>query len=80
MFIFFSFNLNLISDITGESKPETVWLLAFGATSGFCGQSLSYPLDIVRRRMQTDVITKENYHSILGTLKKIYRYDVIEIQ
>lgn len=54
-------------------KPSTIVLLSFGGISGFCGQSLSYPLDIVRRRMQTDVITKQNYDSIIGTLKSIYK-------
>lgn len=57
----------------GKAKPDSLILLAFGAASGFCGQGISYPLDIVRRRMQTEVITKQNYQSIFGTLKTIYR-------
>ncbi|KAK6639641.1 hypothetical protein RUM43_007914 [Polyplax serrata] len=59
-------------------KPSTIVLLSFGGISGFCGQSLSYPLDIVRRRMQTDVITKQNYDSIIGTLKSIYKNEGIK--
>lgn len=46
--------------------------LAFGAIAGMLGQSSSYPLDIVRRRMQTDM--KNEYHSIIHTLKTIYRW------
>ncbi|EEB12365.1 ADP,ATP carrier protein, putative [Pediculus humanus corporis] len=61
------------SDLMGKAKPDSLILLAFGAASGFCGQGISYPLDIVRRRMQTEVITKQNYQSIFGTLKTIYR-------
>lgn len=45
--------------------------LTFGAISGMLGQSSSYPLDIVRRRMQTD--TNGQYHSIMHTLKTIHR-------
>jgi hypothetical protein len=49
--------------------------LAFGAIAGMLGQSSSYPLDIVRRRMQTSPIAGTQYKTILGTLKKIYRYN-----
>lgn len=51
--------------------------LAFGAIAGLLGQSTSYPLDIVRRRMQTSPIAGTQYKTILGTLKKIYRYGTI---
>lgn len=44
--------------------------LGFGAIAGMLGQTSSYPLDIVRRRMQTD--TERRYTSILKTLKTIY--------
>jgi hypothetical protein len=51
--------------------------LAFGAIAGLLGQSSSYPLDIVRRRMQTSPISGTQYKTIFGTLKKIYRYGTI---
>lgn len=49
--------------------------LAFGAIAGMLGQSSSYPLDIVRRRMQTDVTNK--YTTIFTTLRLIYRNEGI---
>ncbi|KAH6930760.1 hypothetical protein HPB50_018040 [Hyalomma asiaticum] len=47
--------------------------LVFGAVGGLFGQSSSYPLDIVRRRMQTAPLTGINYTSVLGTLMMVYR-------
>lgn len=44
--------------------------LSFGAIAGMLGQTSSYPLDIVRRRMQTD--TERRYIGIMKTLKTIY--------
>ncbi|CAG9853831.1 unnamed protein product [Phyllotreta striolata] len=50
--------------------------LCFGAIAGMLGQSSSYPLDIVRRRMQTD--TNGKYSTVVGTLKYIYEIEGIQ--
>ncbi|XP_063918262.1 mitochondrial coenzyme A transporter SLC25A42-like [Zophobas morio] len=49
--------------------------LSFGAVAGMLGQCSSYPLDIVRRRMQTD--TQGQYKSIRATVKIIYKEGII---
>ncbi|CAG0919943.1 unnamed protein product [Notodromas monacha] len=56
-----------------QTKPSAMEKLMFGAIAGLMGQSASYPLDIVRRRMQTADIMKIEYRSVLGTLLKVYR-------
>lgn len=50
--------------------PPPIASLGFGAVAGMLGQTSSYPLDIVRRRMQTD--TTGQYKTIIGTFKIIY--------
>lgn len=46
--------------------------LICGGIAGMVGQTSSYPLDIVRRRMQTSAIKGQHYHTITSTVVKIY--------
>ncbi|CAL4117018.1 unnamed protein product, partial [Meganyctiphanes norvegica] len=56
-------------------KPNPMERMLFGAVAGLVGQTSSYPLDIVRRRMQTAKVTGNgnHYKTIVGTLLKVYR-------
>ncbi|XP_026289705.1 mitochondrial coenzyme A transporter SLC25A42 isoform X1 [Frankliniella occidentalis] len=61
----------------GDEKPSQLINLACGAIAGAIAQTGSYPLDIVRRRMQTAAVTGEHYDTIIGSLSKIYREEGI---
>ncbi|KAL7646204.1 UNVERIFIED_CONTAM: hypothetical protein RMT77_003105 [Armadillidium vulgare] len=64
---------------TKKETPNPLERMMFGAIAGLLGQSSSYPLDIVRRRMQTASVTNNghNYKTIWSTLLKVYREEGI---
>ncbi|XP_076336063.1 mitochondrial coenzyme A transporter SLC25A42-like isoform X1 [Tachypleus tridentatus] len=56
-----------------QLEPNPAQRMMFGAIAGLLGQTTSYPLDIVRRRMQTAQLTGRSYHSIVSTLTVVLR-------
>lgn len=63
----------IYADYTGKTDTNPLGKMCCGAVAGLFGQSASYPLDIVRRRMQTAAVTNTThiYTSILASLRYI---------
>ncbi|KFD63737.1 hypothetical protein M514_06226 [Trichuris suis] len=71
---FFTYeSLKLLHAENSKRQISVVERLLFGAIAGLCGQSASYPLDIVRRRMQTGV-TPLNA-SILQVMRSVVAHE-----
>ncbi len=59
-----------------DGRPTKAQKATCGAVAGLVGQTSSYPLDIVRRRMQTARqmgLAPDRYKTILGTLVEVYQ-------
>lgn len=67
----------LHSEKTHDKPLHPLERLIFGAVAGVVGQSASYPLDIVRRRMQTASITGSAYSTIRSTINYIIKEEGI---
>jgi len=69
----------IYSEKTGDHSIPTVYRLVFGSIAGLLGQTVTYPLDVVRRRMQINGLPTEtsvfeyNYKNTLDGLLTIYR-------
>uniref|UniRef100_H0XPP7 Mitochondrial coenzyme A transporter SLC25A42 n=1 Tax=Otolemur garnettii TaxID=30611 RepID=H0XPP7_OTOGA len=64
---------SLHREYSGRWQPYPFERMIFGACAGLIGQSASYPLDVVRRRMQTAGVTGHPRASIACTLRTIVR-------
>src|SRR6218665_1399540 len=56
-------------EVNGSNEPHPTLRFCFGAVAGLLGQTASYPLDVVRRRMQTN--PSYSALGITGTIQKI---------
>ncbi|XP_023217840.1 mitochondrial coenzyme A transporter SLC25A42-like [Centruroides sculpturatus] len=63
----------LHNEYTQRDAPNPAERMLCGAIAGLLGQSSSYPLDIVRRRMQTAQLTGNTYYTISGTMISVVR-------
>lgn len=59
---------------TSSNKPTVVEALAINATAGLVGQFVTYPLDVIRRRMQ---VAKHPIESFLAVITRLLREEGI---
>lgn len=67
--------------LSPSSEVSSFQRLVYGGLAGACGQAISYPLDVTRRRMQTGGIKGdhlERYSTMRKTLTRIYKVEGIK--
>ncbi|KAG4402965.1 hypothetical protein GLYMA_01G003450v4 [Glycine max] len=54
-----------------ESNKSIMAKLTCGSVAGLLGQTITYPLEVVRRQMQVKKLLPSDYAELKGTLKSI---------
>ncbi|THU61116.1 hypothetical protein C4D60_Mb07t19880 [Musa balbisiana] len=67
----FYFYEELKMHVPEEHKKDVVVKLACGSVAGLLGQTITYPLDVVRRQMQVQALSTSNYEVGKGTFETL---------
>ena len=78
MSVYFTLKAQWLKANPGERHPDTLTVLAMGAGSSICGQTIAYPLQLVRTRLQTvgsPGYVGPNYLNMADCFKQVIKLD-----
>ena len=58
-----------------DRAPSMLWLMLLGAVTGEICWILSYPIDIVKTKIQSDSLINPQYRGIVDVIRKIYKIE-----
>eukprot|EP00268_Persea_americana_P018577 TRINITY_DN19324_c0_g1_i2.p2 TRINITY_DN19324_c0_g1~~TRINITY_DN19324_c0_g1_i2.p2 ORF type:complete len:107 (+),score=26.60 TRINITY_DN19324_c0_g1_i2:1129-1449(+) len=59
------------SNVPEEHKKDIMVNLVCGSVAGLLGQTITYPLDVVRRQMQVQTLSASNSVEVKGTFESL---------
>ncbi|KAJ6837820.1 mitochondrial substrate carrier family protein P isoform X1 [Iris pallida] len=68
----FYFYEEMKTHVPEEHRGDIVVKLACGSVAGLLGQTITYPLDVVRRQMQVQNLTKSDHGVAKGTFESLF--------
>lgn len=68
----FYFYEEMKSHVPEEHKKDIMVNLACGSVAGLLGQTITYPLDVVRRQMQVQTLSPSNSRELKGTFDSLF--------